>query len=278
MIYNLKKIAFIISSVGAVTMSSSAFAACKPSHEFTTVTPGTLKVVTMVIPPFSIPKDGGLVGVDGDIISKIAAKECLKLSVSVVDPKAVAQYVLMGRADVGVGNWFRTAAREQVMGMSNPVYVDSLAISSKEGTTKLSDLVTQKKIVGTVKGYNWVSDLQQVFGDQLKLYPNPVALVQDLESGRIDAGLDSYSVGIYIQQQGNLKGYKIEHAEIDKRVIASMEPAQIAFLLSKKNTQLKDMLNANLADLHKSGEIGKTLQAYGMSSNDANVGEPRLIQ
>ncbi|MGM3216501.1 substrate-binding periplasmic protein [Pseudomonas sp. PhalM4] len=258
--------------------SAQAAIACTPAHQFKTITPGKLTVATMMIPPFLIPEENTLKGVDGDLITKIAEMECLTVTPIVVDTRAVMQYVVSGQADVAVGNWFRTAARLKSMDMTDPVYLDSLAIYSKLGTASIGALLESKKTVGTVQGYNWVGDLQKMFGTKIKLYPSPVALVQDLEAGRIEAGLDSYSSGVYAQQQGGLKEFKVVHAEADKRVRASVEPAQIAFALAKDNTQLKQALDESIAALRSDKIIAGTLEKYGLSPQDSQVGPPRAIE
>ncbi|EMR47961.1 substrate-binding periplasmic protein [Pseudomonas putida] len=162
--------------------------------------------------------------------------------------------------------------------MTNPVYLDSLAIYSKEGTTSLGTLVESGKVVGTVQDYNWVSDLQKLFGSKIKLYPSPVALAQYLEAGRIEAGLDSLSGGLYAQQQGGLKGFKVVRAEPDQRVRALIEAAQIAFALAKGNDEVTKAINEDIAKLRETKAIDGALQAYGLSAEDSNVGAPRAIE
>lgn len=271
-----RQFSFAIAAI--IGVSSQAAIACTPAHQLKTITSGKLTVATMMIPPFLIPDNNTLKGVDGDLITKIAEMECLTVTPIVVDTRAVMQYVVSGQADVAVGNWFRTASRLKSMDMTNPVYLDSLAIFTKEGTTSLNTLLESGKVVGTVQGYNWVSDLQKMFGAKIKLYPSPVSLVQDLEAGRIEAGLDSYSGGVYAQQQGGLKSFKIVHAESDKRVKASIEAAQIAFTLAKGNEELQKALNEDIATLKKNGTIGKILETYGLSAQDSEVGVPRAIE
>lgn len=272
----LRQIAF----AAAITIGVCAQAAhaCTPAHEFKTITPGKLTVATMMIPPFLIPENGGLKGVDGDLITKIAEMECLTITPIVVDTRAVMQYVISGRADVAVGNWFRTAARLQAMEMTDPVYLDSLAIYTKEGTSSLGALVDSGRIVGTVQGYNWVSDLKNLFGAKIKLYPNPVALALDLQSGRIDAGLDSLSGGLYAQKQGNFEGFKVVRAEPDPRVRASIEAAQIAFALAKGNEAATKAINEDIEKLREGRVVDAALQAYGLSAGDSKVGAPRAIE
>jgi len=261
---------------GCMVMVDAAFAQCKPAHQMKTVVPGTLTVTTTMLPPYDIPGgEGGFSGVEGDLLKKIAEMECLKLDAKQVDVAAEIQYVVTGKADMTAGNWYGTAERAKVLGLSSPLYLDQAGIFSKEGFTKFSDL--KGKTVGTVQGYNWVPDLQAMYGDNLKLYSTPVALGQDLATGRVDVGVDSPGAGIYAQKKGGYPGMKIKVADADPRIRSSVEPAQIVFLYPKQATAFGDALNADIATLQKSGFIGQVLKSYGLDPRSADVGPVRLI-
>lgn len=249
--------------------------ACTPAHKITTVVPGTLTVATAVLPPFVIISDGGMSGVDGDIVKKIAEMECLKVDVKQMDFAAVVPFVNAGKADLTSANWYATAERAKVLGVSSPLYLDQAGIFSKEGYTKFSDLMG--KTIGTVQGYNWVPDLQTVFGDKVRLYPSPVAMAQDLAAGRVDVGVDSRGAGIYAQQKGAYVGYKILVADPDPRIKSSVEPAQISMLWAKQNAAFGEAINKDIATLHKNSEIVKILKSYGQDPKGANVGAQRLL-
>ncbi|ALX44408.1 amino acid ABC transporter [Burkholderia humptydooensis] len=256
---------------------TKALAECKPSHQFKTVVPGTLTISTAEFPPFDVPgADGSLGGVEGDILKKIADKECLKINAQPVGFSSAIQYVTTGKADLSAGQWYRTGDRAKVVGLTDPLYLDQLGIYSKEGFTKISDL--KGKQVGTVQGYNWTADLQAVFKDDLKLYPTPVALAQDLQAGRVDAGLDSVATGLYAQKKGGYQGMKIRVGLADPRVKASVNPAQVGFVFSKDNAALGEAINADIAEMQKAGEIAAILKSYGLDPKGADVGPARLIQ
>ncbi|MEO1752973.1 transporter substrate-binding domain-containing protein [Paraburkholderia caribensis] len=256
---------------------SAAYAQCKPAHQLKTLTPGTLTVSTMMLPPYNIPEgSGAMSGVEGDILKKIGEMECLKIHAMQVDTAAEIQYVTTGKADLSAGNWYGTAERAKVLGLTVPIYLDQAGIFSKEGFTKFSEL--KGKTVGTVQGYNWVPDLQAMYGDNLKLYPTPVALAQDLAAGRVDTGVDSPGAGIYAQKKGGYPGIKIKVADPDPQIRASVEPAQIVFLYPKDSVALGDALNADILSLQKSGEVANILKSYGLDARSANVGATRLIK
>jgi polar amino acid transport system substrate-binding protein len=261
-----------------VCCTNTASAECVPAHKFKTIVPGVLTISTMIYPPFDVPQnDGDFTGVEGDLLKKFADKECLKIKTESVSFAAAIQYITTGRADVSAGQWYRTGERLKAVGLTNPIYLDQLGIYSKEGFTKLTQL--EGKQVGTVQGYSWVPDLQKVYGDNLKLYPTPVAMAQDLEAGRLDVGLDSAPLGLYEQQKkGAYKGLQIRVGEPDSRVGASVVPAQVGFAYTKSNTALGTALNDDIAEFHKDSTITKTLQSYGLDPKSADVGAPRLIQ
>ncbi len=249
---------------------------CKPLHTFKTVTPNTLTVATSVLPPFTLVNSSGmLTGVDGEILKIIAAKECLALAIVIADPSAIIQYVTTKKADMAAGNWYRTVSRAKIVDLTAPLYIDQMGIFSKDGAATVGSL--QGKRVGSVLGYLWVADLQKLLGSGLSLYPNPVALAQDLATGRIDVGVDSYAAGISAQGKGGYAGIKISVAVPDARIQASVQSPQAGFPYTKANTALGAALDAHIKDLHQSGEIVKILTSYGLAPSAAEVGVPHLV-
>ena len=258
-------------------MSNVAFAQqCTPAHKFSTIVPGVLSVATFPYPPFSVPAGEDVGGIDAEILKKIAAKECLKLSFSVVDPSAVIQSVVSGKADVAMGDWQRTAARAKVLGLSAPIYVEQVGFISKDGIDSVAGL--QGKRVGSVQGYFWTGDLQKLLGGSLAVYPNPVAMAQDLEAGRLDVGTDAYSVVEYDKKKGGYKGLQVKVVKPDPKLAASRMPSQAGFPYTKGNDALGKALSADIDELHKSGEMVKILKTNGVPPSAGDVGEPRLME
>lgn len=265
-------------------VATSSFAAsawaddCKPAHPFKTVEPGKLTVAIYEYPPFTTASpDGATIGgVDGDIAKRFAAANCLAVTPVVVDPAATVQYVMSSKADVATGDWYRTAERAKVMGLSYPTYLDQMGIYSKAGLSKVGDLIGKK--VGTVSGFLWVAELQKLLGSNLVLYPNPVALAQDLAAGRIEAGVDSYGTGAYAQKRGGYAGIQIKVAEPDERVQASIQAAQANIIYNKSNPDFGAALDDTIRQLHENGGLAEILKSYGLDPSGANVGEPQLVK
>ncbi len=268
----------IVGAALLLGLGSAAFAQdCKPLHQFKTITPGTLTVaVTTLVPNSFMSESGKMTGIDGDIATEFAKRECLTVKPVAVDPAAAIQYVLSGQADITTGDWYRTAERAKAMNLSYPLYKDQMGLYSKTGINKVSDLIG--KNVGTVQGYLWVSDAQKLLGSKLRLYPNSVNLHQDLVAGRIDVGIDGYSAGAYAVKKGQMKGIKVEVAQPDPRIRTTKEAAQAAFPYAKSATAFGAALDADIQAMHKDGTIAKIMKSYGLSASAADTGAPRLVQ
>ena len=250
---------------------------CKPAHKIESlVSPGKLTVAIYEYPPFAVTAGGETGGVDGDIVTQVAKMECLTLVPIVVDPAATIQYVIAGKADIAGGDWYRTAKRGEVLGLSYPTYLDQMGVYSKDGVSTVASMMGKQ--VGTVSGFLWVTELQKLLGTNLHLYPNPVALAQDLEAGRVQIGVDSYGTGAYAQKKGGYPGIMIKVAEPDQRVQASIQAAQANLLYTKSNASLGAALDADLQELHKNGAIAGYLKSFGLDPSGADTGEPRVIK
>ena len=274
-----QKTAFLAAlAFGATALSGCSAAAtaqnadCKPAHTFPTVAEGKLSVVLYDLPPFSKLEGTKVTGVDGDIVNAIAEMECLTVSAKSVATAANIPTVQAGRADVSIAAWYRTASRAEIVGLTDPIYTDQMAIISKDGLDDAEQL--KGRSVGTVDGYLWVDDMKKLLGDSLKVYPTTLNMNQDLAAGRIDVGIDSYG-----SAQFNKKGdLKVAVIKPNEAIAASKEAAQIAIPVPQKNTELLAALNADLKTLRESGKLEEILKANGLDVSAADTGEARLIE
>lgn len=265
-------------AAAVVTLGAgAAFADCTPKHSFDTVTKGVLTIAVTSYPPSSFTDDQGVAkGYDNDVLVEFAKRECLEVKAIAVDPAAAIQYVLSRQADISSGSWYRTAERAKVMNLSAPIYNDQMGVYSKDGFSAISEFEGQE--IGTVQGYNWVTDLRAIFGDKLKIYTSSVNLQQDIKIGRIAAGLDGYAAGAFAESQGASEGIKARVIESDARVKATNTLPQVGFPYHKKATALGEAIDANIAEMHADGSIVKFLAVYGLPASAAEVGAPTLIE
>ena len=260
-----------LSGCGGGDNTSTVSKDCEPAHTFKTVKKGTLTVSTYDLPPFSKLEGKTITGVDGDLIKAIAEKECLTITAKPAATAAIIPTVQAGRSDLAVGDWYRTAERAKIVALSDPLYTDQMALISEDGVTDIGELKGKK--VGTVDGYLWVNDMKKFLGGDLKVYSSTLNMNQDLKSGRIEVGIDSYGSGKF-----NNKDLKVEVAESHAEVAASQEGAQASFPIPLDNKELLAAINEDIAELHKSGDLAKILTDNGLDASAADTGSPRLIK
>lgn len=255
---------------GSEAAGSKTAADCKPASQFNTMKKGTLTVAVYEAPPYVTFKGNELGGVDGDILMGFAKKECLDIATVSAAAAAVIPTVQGGRADIATGGWWRSAARAEILALTDPIYTDQMVLISKDGLTKASDLKGKK--VGTVNGNVWVDDAKNYLGGDLQLYKAPVDLFQDLKSGRLDVGIDGFG-----EAHNNSNGLKVEVMEPDSAIKASLEPPQTCLPVTKDNAGLLAALNAYVDGLRKDGSLEKIVVNNGFPASSINTGAARLI-
>lgn len=263
----------LLSACGESESSSSTVAAdCTPAHEFTTVKKGSLSIAITEAPPFSSYANKKATGADVAIIEAIAKTECLDVEYTPMSYAAAVPAVQKGRADLALGGFYRSESRAKIVALSDPLYLDKMAIISEGGETALSQLEGKK--VGTVDGYIWVSDFQKIYGKDLTLYPSITEMEADLEAGRIDAGVEGYALSALLMKDTK---FSVEMLEADDRVGSTTDPAQAGFPIAQKSTELLSAVNADLAAMHQDGSLAELIAANGLDASAAETGAPRLL-
>ena len=161
----------LVAACGSSSLSTSApsASACHPAHHVHTVEAGTLSVGVYPYPPYGYQAGNKLAGVDGTLLTRIAAMECLQVKPVPGAASAMISDVLTGRADTIMGDWHRTVPRAKIVLLSAPAYVDPMVLVSKSGVNALAQL--KGTTLGSVLGFNWDAPLEKVFGSAFKLYP-----------------------------------------------------------------------------------------------------------
>lgn len=259
----------------AATPSASGVANCTAAHPgLSTVIGGKLTVAAPEFAPFSSLTGGTPSGIDVEIVQAIAALECLNTEFVQVEYSAAVPAVQSGRADVAVGDYYRTTSRAEIVGLSDPMYYDGMGIISKDGVTDLPTILTRN--VGTVDGYLWVADLKKVVGDKLKVYKSNVEMWADLKAGRIDVGIDSIPVG-ELHAKDN-PGWQVGTAKADDRIGASVKPAQAGLPYTKENAALGTALNEDILKLRSSGKLAEIFTNHGVDPKETEVTDNYLLE
>lgn len=264
-----------IAAVAALALLSAAPAIaqeCTPTASFDTVVEGTITVALTNTPPYSLEENGQISGIDGDLVKRFAEENCLEVAYSIFTYPGAVTSVQSGQADIALGGFYRTAARERVVRLSTPVYLDQLAVASIEGYDTVDQLIGKK--VGTVEGYQWVADMENLF-EGSGTYPSSLNLAQDLQSGRIEAALEGFGAAALLNADTDIK---IRLLQADPRVEATMNPSQTSFLVSRNNQAFGDALDAAIEAYRADGGVAAALEAYGLDPSGAEVGEGRVIE
>lgn len=263
-----------LAGCGGAPANSTVSDGCKPAHTFPTLSEGTLTVVSFDLPPFSKVEGNKLTGIDGEILAKIAAMECLTLTVKPAATAAVIPTAQAGRADLAAGDWYRTAERAKVVALSDPIYLDEMGLVSKDGVSSIPDVKAQGLTLGSADGYLWVEDLKNYLGSSMKTYATGLNCYQDLEAGRVDVCTDSVGAGNYSAKGKDLKVVRVQPFQ---DVTASVEAAQSTFPIPMNKPELLKAINEDIFALRGSGELADILAKHGLDASAAEPGEPRLI-
>jgi polar amino acid transport system substrate-binding protein len=262
------------SSSSSTTAASNS--SCHPAHQGVhTISSGVLQVAVYSYPPYGYQSGDHLAGVDGAIIDRIAAMECLKVTPVPGAAASMIPDVQIGRADTAMGDWYRTVPRSKVIQLGAPVYKDQMVLVSKSGVSTVSGLKGMTS--GSVLGFLWDADLTKLLGGSFKLYPTDQAAYADLKAGRIQVVVDTPGASIFELKTEGMTGYKFPVVAPDPRVASTVNPGQCNYPVSKGNLSLYNAMAADIASLRSSGTIAKILVSFGFPASAANPGPPGML-
>lgn len=276
----LSAVAVIGASIASCTTEAGGGYAvpddCSPRWDIEVADEGVLRVAAIQYPPYSSIEDGKVKGADGEIMAGFALEACLDIETQETTFAAAVSSISSGRADVAMGDLYRTEERASEVAMTDPVYLDEFGIISQDGYDTMASLEGQT--IGTVQGYYFVADVQSVFGDDVRLLPDNVKMYQDLFAGRSDAALDSYAAAVQYLESTGESDYEVIVPPVDDRIPATGEQAaQSAFAYDDGAAGLGEALNEYVAELRESGRLAEILEANGLPASSAKVGSPRLL-
>lgn len=261
---------------GSSTQAGGVSSNCTPKHSgLKTVTPGSLTVAAYQYPPFSNVEAGTLDGAEGKIITRVAKMECLKPVLKAGAAASMIPSVTAGRADTTIGDWYRTKERAKVVILGAPVLLDQLTLISKSGVSTIDGLKGKK--VGSILGFLWNTDLKKVLGNNIKFYDTAQAEYADLAAGRIDVIVDTYPSAVATLKTTPISGAKLQVPPPDSRVASTKNPGQSMFPVNKDNPNLAKALDADVAELRKSGELEKIIAPFGFKPSAAHPGTPNEL-
>lgn len=263
---------FVASLAACATSPEEAPVAadCVPVAEFDTIVDGTLTVAAVQqLPGINVDVNtGDITGLDGVLLTKFADDNCLKLDVQPLAGAAAVAAMTEGKADVAGGGWYKTEARGEVLGQSETLWYDQAGIVAKSEVDSIDDLKGMK--VGLVGGALFEAPLTEALGaENVVAYQSMDAIFQDLEAGRIDAGIGAgATLTIQVADRGNDE-LKVSTLDFDTNYEVLTTPGEPNYPYTKTNEALGDALNAFIGEAKEAGLIKDALAEYGITSDVA---------
>lgn len=245
------------------TVPAAAQGTC-PGAEL--VTPGKLTVAYNGDMPGTGTKDGKLIGIDGEIMNRVAEKLGLQVEPALMEWSAEIESVKARRVDVMHGMMGWTQPRTQVIVMTDPIYFAGSLLTQRKGSgiTKLEQLKTKR--VATLQGYAQVPEIK-TFNPDVKLYETSDAAIRDLVAGRIDVLFSDPPMMQYMSMQRtdlNIESIPVTDAFDAKRPILTGK-FQVVYGMSKSAPKLEKCVNDAIAEVWKSCANYKIAASYGLS-------------
>lgn len=242
---------------------------CVPVAEFDTVNSGKLTVAGIQqLPGLDIdPVSKDVQGLDSVLLVGFAEENCLEVDFQPLPGPAAMAAMTEGKADIGGGGWYRTAARGEVMGQTDPIWYDQLAVFSKNKIASVDELKGKK--VGIVGGSVFEAPLTEALGaDGVALYQSIDAVFEDVIAGRIDAGMGAgATTTIQVKDRG--LDLVVSILAPDSAYAVLTAPGEPNYPFTKTNTALGEALNAYVQAAREDGTVEAELAKYGVTGDIA---------
>jgi polar amino acid transport system substrate-binding protein len=235
--------------------SGSGGASSAAANKYGTVHNGQLTVVTSSdLTPFAYIKSGQWVGFDVELARQLGAKLGLKVTFSDHDFDTLLPLVSNGQADITLGSIADTDARRQTVDFTLPDYTGTNNLVVLNGSSiKAQNDLTGKKVGVTASSLESTYAKKYFTKSNIVTFPNNNAVMLALRAKNVDSMLiDGQTAQIYAKQ------YPVHTA------FTTVDPKNrgAAWVISKKESKLREALNAQLRNALKDGTIQRLLKKW----------------
>lgn len=222
--------------------------------------------------PFeSLTADGEFVGFDIDLMNAIAKKMGYEVQYENMEFDGVVAAVANGTTDLAISGLTINAKRAKSVNFSNPYYdgaAQILIVGKNDtyytGTDKATlDEQLKGQKIGVCSGYtgqfyaegseDW--NFKKIEGATVKIYENISLAIADLKAGNINAIIMDDSVA---------KEAASANADVAKVIDIALTVEEYGIAIDKNNAELKEKVDAALAELVKDGTVDKLLEKYDL--------------
>ncbi|MCP1102018.1 transporter substrate-binding domain-containing protein [Aequitasia blattaphilus] len=218
----------------------------------------TYKIATdTTFAPFEFEdEEGNFVGIDMDLLNKIAEDQGFEVDLQVLGFNAAVQAVESGQADGVIAGMSITDERKEKFDFSE-AYFDSGVVMgvAKDSDIKSYDDLKGKKVAiktGT-EGSTFAESIKDEYGFETVVFDDSNAMYQEVATGNSVACFEDYPV----------LGYGISQGLELKIVTEKEQGSSYGFAVKKgENAELLKMFNEGLKNLKESGEYDEILDTY----------------
>ena len=204
-------------------------------------------------PPYEYMESNEVVGIDVDIAQAICDKLDMELVIDNIAFDSIIPAVQSGKADVGVAGMTITEDRLQSIDFTDTyTTATQVIIVNAEGSSVASVDDLAGKTIGVQLGTTGDIYASDVEGATVEQYQKGADAVQALKQNKIDCVIiDSEPAKAFVAAN---EGLTI--------LPDPFEEEEYAICISKDNTELKDKINAALAELKADGTIDSIVEKY----------------
>ncbi len=252
----MKRILFIVSILMFVVLS------CGKSNDGNASAEGKGKKYIIAtdtsFPPFEYKENNEYVGIDIDLIKKIAETEGFEIELKPMDFGGIIAALQSGQIDGAIAGASITEERKNSVDFSEPYYDSGVVtVVNKSNTTikSVDDLAGKNLAVknGT-EGAKYAED--KLKGKvNVRVYEDSVSMYKAVENNQADAAFEDLPVA----------GYTIKITPDSKLKIATdrLTSSSYGFMVKKgANQELLAKFNSGLKKLKENGEYNKIVEKY----------------
>jgi polar amino acid transport system substrate-binding protein len=208
-------------------------------------------------------EDGTYVGIDVEILAKVAEISGFEYEIEYVGFDAAIQAVASGQSDGAIAGMSITEERKSTYDFSDSYYNAGITIGMKaenaSGISKYEDL--KGKTVGAklaTTSQIWCEDNAEKYGFTCQSYDDGIAMYDALDINVIDALLDDSPIIGYAIASGRKLSMPIDAIE---------SVAGLGFAVRKgENAELLEKFNQGLAEIKANGTYLEILAKWGAES------------
>ncbi|MGX7350932.1 His/Glu/Gln/Arg/opine family amino ABC transporter, permease, 3-TM region [Enterococcus canis] len=223
--------------------------------------------------PFEYQNDKGeYVGIDVDLLKRIAELQGFELKFNFVGFASAVQAVESGQADAMIAGMTITDERKKSFDFSDSYFDSGIQLAVKKDNKKIKSYQDlQGKVVGAKVGTesaDFLAAHEDEYGYKIKYYDAANDLYDSLRIGQIDAMMDDYPV----------IGYAIKNGQDLATPIKRETGGQYGFAVKKgQNAELVEMFNEGLKELRRTGEYDKIVGRYIAENNEEKADESTFM-